>query len=338
MKPATPLLTHNAAKSSISCEQRCQRFQPSHTLHQIGKQCTRQHTIAETSPLPRNFARNSIGKSINKVLKRCNSNDLNSMFERVVGELRAKLGAVSAAMCAGAGHEACGVKAEPGRAPRRRAERSSRRGDSRAGHHPPAHTATRHHWCEGRRRVRRARAGFETTRRDTHQHASRGRCGGHRRDRRAWLRCPWAAAGPGQATHRHPDRLEAAAWPAGPGRASRQRAERSSRRGRRAGGQAARRPEICRGNKQQLAARTASGRAATHRHTQRPGPPAPTTPAAPQATRHRGAGPQARAPSATTQTRTLRSTCVRSRSARAARRWRRSSRSPRLRRRAGPRR
>ena len=48
-----------------------------------------------------------------------------------------------------------------------------------------------------------------------------------------------------------PDRLEAAARPAGPGRASRRRAERSSRRGRRAGGQAARRPEICRGNKQQ---------------------------------------------------------------------------------------
>ena len=41
-------------------------------------------------------------------------------------------------------------------------------------------------------------------------------CGGHRRDRRAWLRCPWAVAGPG--------------------RASRRRAERSSRRGRLAGG------------------------------------------------------------------------------------------------------
>ena len=35
---------------------------------------------------------------------------------------------------------------------------------------------------------------------------------------RAWLRCPWAAARPGRATHRHPDRLEAAARPAGPGR------------------------------------------------------------------------------------------------------------------------
>ena len=50
----------------------------------------------------------------------------------------------------------------------------------------------------------------------------------------------------------------------------------------------------------------------------------------------RGAGPQARAPSATTQT--LRSACVPCRSARAARRSRRSSRSPRPRRRAGPRR
>ena len=250
MKPATPLLTHNAAKSSISCEQRCQRFQPTtktgpqrcqrfqpgKALHRRGKQCTRQHTIAETSPLPRNFARNSIGKSINKVLKHCNSNDLNSMFERVVGELRAKLGAVSAAMCAGAGHEACGVKARPGRAPRRHAERSSRRGDSRAGHHPPAHTATRHHWCEGRRRVRRARAGFETTRRDTHQHASRGRCGGHRRDRRAWLRCSWALSGPGRIARQRakpdlctpgPTGVEGAGGTGGHGRASRRGTERS---------------------------------------------------------------------------------------------------------------
>ena len=98
----------------------------------------------------------------------------------------------------------------------------------------------------------------------------------------AWPRCRWAAAGPGWATHRHkprpiggrraawgqatvpvgdgraragntpsPDRLEAAAGPAGPGRTTSRRAERSSRRGRRAGGQATRRPEICRGNKQQ---------------------------------------------------------------------------------------
>ena len=76
---------------------------------------------------------------------------------------------------------------------------------------------------------------------------------------RAWLRYPWAAARPGRASHRHPDRLEAAARPAGPGRASSRRAERSSRRGRRAGGQASRRPEICRGNKQHEAARPHRG-------------------------------------------------------------------------------
>ena len=115
---------------------------------------------------------------------------------------------------------------------------------------------------------------------------SRG-AGGRRKVQRAWPRCRWAAAGPGRASrhsnqqhgsdkaplvwrapegpaavpvggggawpgqpHRHPDRLEAAARPAGPGRTTSRRAERSSRRGRRAGGQAARRPEICRGNEQ----------------------------------------------------------------------------------------
>ena len=41
-------------------------------------------------------------------------------------------------------------------------------------------------------------------------------------------------------------RLEGGARPAGPGRASRRRAERSSRRGRRAGGQASRRTEVWR--------------------------------------------------------------------------------------------
>ena len=43
-------------------------------------------------------------------------------------------------------------------------------------------------------------------------------------------------------------RSEADARPAGPGRASSRRAERSSRRGRRAGGQVSRRPEIWRGS------------------------------------------------------------------------------------------
>ena len=66
-----------------------------------------------------------------------------------------------------------------------------------------------------------------------HQRAGRrGACG-------ARPRCRWAVAGPGRASSR--------------------RAERSSRRGRRAGGQASRRPEICRGNKQHEAARPHRG-------------------------------------------------------------------------------
>ena len=100
------------------------------------------------------------------------------------------------------------------------------------------------------------------TRRATCQHTRPHWCGGRRRDRRAWLRCPWAAAGPGQATHRHPDRLEAAARPAGPGRASSRRAKRSSRRGRRAGGQASRRPEICRATNNTKPPGPTGGRAA----------------------------------------------------------------------------
>ena len=82
----------------------------------------------------------------------------------------------------------------------------------------------------------------------------RCRCGECRRDRKAWLRCPWAVAGPGRASRRGesysaqqaplvrrapegPEGLAAVpvggggAWPrcwsaaAGPGRASRRRAE-----------------------------------------------------------------------------------------------------------------
>ena len=54
-----------------------------------------------------------------------------------------------------------------------------------------------------------------------------------------------------------------------------------------------------------LAARTARGRAAAHRHTQRPVPPAPGTPAAPQATQQpgyaKGAGTEVPAPCRLTQ-------------------------------------
>ena len=65
------------------------------------------------------------------------------------------------------------------------------------------------------------------SRRRTDQHARNHWCGGRRRD---LPRCRWAVAGPG--------------------RASRRRAERSSRRGRLAGGQDSRRPEIRRRHKQ----------------------------------------------------------------------------------------
>ena len=61
-------------------------------------------------------------------------------------------------------------------------------------------------------------------------------CGGRRRDRRARLRCPWAAAGPGRASSRRaeptnstpdPTGVEGAGGSGGHGRASRRGAERS---------------------------------------------------------------------------------------------------------------
>ena len=95
----------------------------------------------------------------------------------------------------------------------------------------------------------------------THQHSQRRRCGGRRRApraRRAWLRCPWAVAGPGRASSR--------------------RAERSSPRGRLAGGP----PPTG----------TPSSPAP------QPGPPAPETPAAPhdRAGTPKGAGTAVPAP------------------------------------------
>ena len=87
---------------------------------------------------PRKVARNSIEQSFNKVRKRCNSNDLNSRFEIVAGELRAKLGMASAMPQARAEHDtrSCGgawprcpwAAAGPGRASRRRAEQHQRPG------------------------------------------------------------------------------------------------------------------------------------------------------------------------------------------------------------------
>ena len=102
------------------------------TEHQKRTACDITTTVGHP---PRNLARNSIGRGFNKVRKRCNSNDLNSMFERVTGELRAKL--------------LSGSGAWPGNETRQRAN----------------HQHARPHWCGGRRRVRRARAGFEARRR-----------------------------------------------------------------------------------------------------------------------------------------------------------------------------
>ena len=106
-------------------------------------------------PALRKVARNSIGRSFNKVWKRCNSNDLNSRFEIVVGELRAELGVGAGMTRAMAG---CGawsrcwwVAAGPGRASSRRAERSSRRGRLAGG---PPHTST--HSGPARRKERAA--------------------------------------------------------------------------------------------------------------------------------------------------------------------------------------
>ena len=80
----------------------------------------------------------------------------------------------------------------------------------------------------------------------------RSRSGGRRRDRRAWLRCPWAAAGPGRGAGRRQQGL--AAVPVGGGGAW-------------PGFEATRRAK--------LAARTARGRAAAHGHTKQPGPNRP---------------------------------------------------------------
>ena len=68
----------------------------------------------------------------------------------------------------------------------------------------------------------------------SHKTPKNRRHGGRRRDRRAWLRCPWAAAGPGRTTSRRaqphastpsPTGVEGAGGTGGHGRASRRRIE-----------------------------------------------------------------------------------------------------------------
>ena len=151
----------------------------------------------------RKVACNSIGRSFNKVRKRCNSNDLNSKLEAVAGELRAKLGVGSAMMwilintpgpagvegTGGSGGPGCGARgrwrcmvAVPVGGGRARegleidhSEPSgSRVAISRAGRRPPAHTAARP-FKAGLRRPEHQRG-------HKHQHAAqtaRGRAAAH---------------------------------------------------------------------------------------------------------------------------------------------------------------
>ena len=153
-----------------------------------------------------------------------------------------------------------------------------------------ATSATWHHWCGGHRRVRRAwlqcswaaeGPGWASSRRtSTRQHTNPHWCGGHRRVRRAWLRHPRAVAGLGRASRRrakpHISDQASLVWraPEGPEGTGglRGAAPNEVRMPSLAGGRALRRPKHQRGNKHQHAARTASGRAAAHRHSKRPGP------------------------------------------------------------------
>ena len=71
----------------------------------------------------------------------------------------------------------------------------------------------------------RSLAGLQGNAPATHQYTRRRRCGGRRRDRRARLRCPWAAAGPGRTTSQRAEhtsetwhrRCGGRRWDGGPG-------------------------------------------------------------------------------------------------------------------------
>ena len=118
LKPTTPQQPKNAPKTPISRPQRRRRFQLAHLtgpqrrrwfqlrLSLREQRCHRfqttahlayarrlRHQQASMPPLPRKLACNSTGRNLNNARKRCNSNDQNSRFEIVSGELHAKLGA-----------------------------------------------------------------------------------------------------------------------------------------------------------------------------------------------------------------------------------------------------
>ena len=123
--------------------------------------------------------------------KRCNSNDANSMFEQAAGKLRAKL--------MGSGG------AWPDNKSTRRAHISTpgTNGVEGAGGSGGPGCDTRGQW-----------RGLAVLRDDAPSHTpatQHRRCGGRRWDRRAWLRCPWAAEGPGRAS-RSTTPSEARVW------------------------------------------------------------------------------------------------------------------------------
>ena len=106
---------------------------------------------------------------------------------------------------------------------------------------------------------------------------------------RAWLRCPWAAAGPGRASSQHTEPcistagaagVEGAGGSGGHGRASRRRITTQHRRRRRCGGR--RRVRRARAG---FEIDHSEPQARVWRSRGRPGPTAPGTPAAPQATK-----------------------------------------------------
>ena len=115
--------------------------------------------------------------------------------------------------------------------------------------------------------------------RATHPHSQRRRCGGRRRDRRAWLRCPWAVAEPGRTTSRrtqpHASDTAPPTWRAPEGARGPGCGGRGQRRVPAAvpvgGGRARAGLEIDHSEPQARVWRS-RGRAAAHRHTQRPGP------------------------------------------------------------------
>ena len=123
------LIGYTPRRNKYCHEFRCQGAAPNACRHRQGPSYTK-------------VARNLTRSVLKNVSKRCNPNDVNSMFEIVAGELRAKLGTVSARRQVRSGRDTCAVATGPGRASRRRAEPKARSADdSRAGRRPPAHTA-----------------------------------------------------------------------------------------------------------------------------------------------------------------------------------------------------